>query len=217
MNTTTQDDNLSVQFGCGLVCPDGWRNFDISPTMLLSRIPFAGKLLRLPAWSRKARYGDVVQGLPVPDSSCIRVYSDQVLEHLALADCRAALRNVHRILKPGGTFRFFVPDIAYWISIYLADVKNGDPQAMHEFIIGTGMGLKFRRHGVLGRIRDALGNSQHQWGWDEASMRRELQDAGFQAIRRIHYRDSGDPVFTAIEEYSELRDSQKALGMEARR
>lgn len=209
--------DLSVQFGCGLVCPDGWQNFDVSPTMLVSRIPFASLLLRLPPWNPKVKYGDIVQGLPVPDGCAVRIYSDQVLEHLVLSDFRIALRNIHRVLKPGGVFRFFMPDIAYRIKTYIDDTQRGDPAAMHEFIIGTGMGLTTRRRGILGRIRYALGNSRHQWGWDEASVRKELEEAGFKDIRRIHYRDSGDAMFTAIEDYSELKESNKALGMEAKR
>ena len=218
MNTITSDPNaLSVQFGCGVVCPVGWLNYDVSPTMIVSKIPLMGKIFRLPAWNPRTKYGNVVKGLPVPDKSCVRVYSDQVLEHLALEDFRTALRNIHRILMVGGTFRFFVPDIAYCVNLYLEGVKHDNPDAMHDLTIGTGMGLKTRRHGMLGRFLESLGNSRHQWGWDEASVRKELTDAGFHGIRRIYYRDSEDVMFKAIEDYSEYRDSQKSQGMEARR
>ena len=213
----THELELSVQFGCGLVCPDGWQNFDVSPTMLASRIPLLNKLLRLPPWNPKVRYGNIVQGLPLPDGSAARVYSDQVLEHLTQQECRAALQNVLRLLKPGGVFRFFVPDLAYFVRNYVEASQRGDAAAAHDLVIAAGLGLKSRRQGRLGRVLDAFGNSHHLWGWDEAAMRKELDDAGFKAIRRIHYRDSEDPMFKAIEEYSELRDSQKSLGMEARR
>lgn len=210
-----QSHALSVQFGCGTVCPTGWLNFDVSPTMLLSRLPLAQRILKLPAWNKSVRYGDVVRGLPVKDNSATRVYSDQVLEHLPLHHCRIALRNVHRILKPGGVFRFFVPDLEYFVRIYETARANADANAAHDLLISTGLGLQHRRLGTIGRMLDALRNSNHLWGWDEASMGKELADAGFVRVRRIRYGDTEDREFYAIEQFSEFKNCDKSLGMEA--
>ena len=66
-------------------------------------------------------YGDIVKGLPVPTGSCRGIYSSHVLEHLALNDLRKALRETHRLLAEGGTFRLVVPDLEHEARTYLAD------------------------------------------------------------------------------------------------
>src|SRR5204863_7739419 len=122
-----------VQFGCGLSAPSSWTNFDASPTLRLQRIPLLGRIatygrVRFPA---NVHRGDIVRGLPVEPASCRAVYSSHVLEHLALEDCRAALRNCWTILEPGGVFRFVIPDMEEGIRRYLA--SPGDAAAI-EFI-----------------------------------------------------------------------------------
>ena len=208
---------MNVQFGCGLCTPEGWTHFDVSPTMLLSRIPFMSHLLRLPSWSKKVRYGDISNGLPVPLASCDRVYSDQVLEHLTPEDLRKALPNVLSILKHGGVFRSFLPDLEFSLEIYQEARRQGRAShAASEFVTSIGMGLERRRKG-FNSLKDIFGNSRHQWAWDEAAIRSELETAGFCGFRRALYRDSGDPVFDAIESLSEYRDHPRVLGFEVRR
>src|SRR4051812_43659884 len=103
-----------VQYGCGLSAPESWRNFDASPTLRLQRLPVVGRRLHgggLPLFPSNVEYGDIVRGLPVSPGSCRGVYCSHVLEHLALADFRTALRNTRAILRDGGIFRFVLPDL----------------------------------------------------------------------------------------------------------
>lgn len=95
--------NDYVQFGCGWSAPDGWLNFDASPTLRFERLPVVGRLYtrnakRFPA---NVIYGDIVRGLPLTENSCQGMYCSHVLEHLALGDLDRALKNVHRYLKLG--------------------------------------------------------------------------------------------------------------------
>jgi hypothetical protein len=59
-----------------------------------------------------------------------------------------------------------------------------------------------------------FGRSAHLWMWDEKSMTRELDDAGFTAIRRAQMGDNPDPQFAAVEDAGRW---EKCLGMECRR
>lgn len=97
-------DVLRVQFGAGYQAPEGWLNFDASPSVWIERLPLIGRFLKINATRFPAgiRYGDIVRGLPVADDSASAVYASHVLEHLAYDDFWAALRNTYRILKPGG-------------------------------------------------------------------------------------------------------------------
>jgi hypothetical protein len=61
----------------------------------LQRLPIIGRAFQRGStvFPRDARHGDIVKGLPIPDGSADGVYASRVLEHLALEDFRAALRN----------------------------------------------------------------------------------------------------------------------------
>src|SRR5258708_27736942 len=102
-----------VQFGCGLCAPEGWLNFDKSPSLRLQRIPIFGRTFRkyTPPFPRNVRHGDIVKGLPIPENSCTAIFCSHVLEHLALSDFEIALRHTFSYLRQGGTFRLIVPDL----------------------------------------------------------------------------------------------------------
>lgn len=207
---------LYVQYGCAFSAPEGWVNFDSSPTLRFERLPVVGGLYtknrtRFPA---TVRYGDVVAGLPLEKGSCRGVYASHVLEHLPLEDCRAALRETHRILRTGGIFRLIVPDLEVYAQRYVSAVKSGDPVAASRFLDGTGLGRRSRPGTRLARACELLGSSVHQWMWDEAALRAELLGAGFSAIRRAQLGDCDDPMFRVAEDPDRFVD---ACAMEARR
>jgi hypothetical protein len=210
-------EGYSVQFGAGLCAPDSWQNFDVSPTLLLSRIPMVSSLLKMPKWPRNVRFGNVVSGLPLSKSSCARVYSDQVLEHLSLESLRRALRNIFDMMMPGGVFRSFTPDLKHSIRLYEKAVAGGNASdAASIFVRAIGMGVE-STSSFRDKLREHFGNSRHLWIWDEQSICRELEAAGFGDFRRALYLDSGDSLFDSIESCSEWRHEQLALGFEVRK
>jgi len=189
-----------MQYGSGLCAPSTWRNFDSSPTLRAERSwimgpirQFAGKTLFPP----NVEFGDIVVGLPVRDGSCAAIYCSHVLEHLSLQDFRIALANTYRYLKPGGTFRFVLPDMRHYIDRYLASDR---PKACVDLMESSRLGRPSRPRGAVGFIREWLGNSHHLWMWDYPAMAAELQEAGFRNIRRAAFGDATDPLFADVEE-----------------
>ena len=96
-----------VQYGCGVFAPEGWRNFDASPTLRFERLPLVGRLYtrnqtRFPV---NVEHGDIVKGLPVGRGTCRALYCSHVLEHLTLEDARLALRHTREMLREDGCFR----------------------------------------------------------------------------------------------------------------
>ncbi len=64
---------MYVQYGAGFSGPDGWVNFDASPTLRIQKIPAIGSVLaklsgNAEPFPESVRYGDVVKGLPVEAS-----------------------------------------------------------------------------------------------------------------------------------------------------
>lgn len=202
---------LYIQYGCGFCAPDGWLNFDASPTLRIQKIPLVGKSLAPVKFPDAARYGDIRKGLPVADGSVDAVYCSHVLEHLALEDLRQALKNTFRILRPGGVFRLVLPDLKILAREY---VESSGPNASMDFLEHTFLGRKSRPKGVSGLLRAWIGNSEHLWMWDYDSLAMELGKVGFTSIRRAEFGDSGDPVFAKVEDQVRWTAS---LGMQCQR
>ncbi len=207
--------SANVQFGCGTCAPELWLNFDAGPAFLLEkRLPFLkAALVRrgFPDYPANIHYGDVIKGLPVDAASAERVYCSHVLEHLALEDCRRTLRNVYSYLKPGGVFRFVVPDLEFYARNYL-NASHAD--AASTFMAETYLGERESARGLRSLPKALFGRSQHLWMWDYRNFAEELAAAGFTSIRRAVFGDSGDEAFAAVESEGRWKD---CLGVECRR
>jgi len=207
--------SINIQYGAGLCGPSSWRNFDSSPMLRLQRAPL---LKLLPIARRGAQYpqtvvyGDVVKGLPVDSRSADLAYCSHTLEHLSLGDCRIALKETFRILKPGGSFRAVLPDIRFICRQYL-DSCTTDPAAAVKFIQDTHMGLEETPHGIE-KLRRMFSRSFHLWMWDYAAMRLELEKVGFVDIRPASFGDSYHSAYTDVESGPRW---ENALGFEARK
>lgn len=189
-----------VQYGCGWCAPESWTNFDASPTLRFERIPLIGRLYtknhaRFP---KNVHYGDITNGLPIADNSCEAVYCSHILEHLALDDFSLALKNTYKILRAGGVFRFVVPDLEFLINNYQCDPTH---LAAIKLMQSTRLGKEKRARGLQGLLSLWIGNSQHLWMWDYKSLIFELEQEGFQNIRRATFGDSSLPLFTDVESF----------------
>lgn len=122
---------IRINIGCGQTPTKGWRNFDNSFSLRLSKIPFFPDILhrlRLLEGSQyqfikfarenDISYGDATKGLPLPQESCEVVYSSHMLEHLDRNGADKFLKEVYHVLRPGGIIRIAVPDIKKQIAQY---------------------------------------------------------------------------------------------------
>lgn len=207
---------IYVQYGCGLNVGKGWLNFDSSPTLRIELVPIVGPLLgrfagnKVPFPSR-VMYGDICRGLPVEPQTARGVYASHVLEHLSLDDFGRALANTLSIMAPGGEFRLIVPDLEERARRYLKDLDSGSTEACHSFMRLSNLGVENRPRTAMGQLRGALGGSAHLWMWDEQTLTKELQRAGFVEVRRCRFGDSPDPMFRNVEDPERFVDSNHDL------
>ena len=193
--------SLYVQYGCGMSAPEGWKNFDASPTLRLQKIPGFGKLVHKVKFPKNIMYGDIVKGLPgILLESCDGVYCSHVLEHLSLQDFRLALKNTLSLLKKGGIFRCVIPDLEISINNYIIERAAGNADASFNLINDTMLGIHSRPKGFKQNIIAFAGNSHHLWMWDKYSLKKELKVAGFSYIRLCQYNDSNDLHFKKVED-----------------
>lgn len=200
-----------IQYGCGLSAPAQWTNYDSSLSLRLQKIPLIGKYVPSGPFGRfpsNVLIGDIVKGLPEPTQCADLVYCSHILEHLTLEEFRIALKNTYNLLKPGGTFRFVLPDLEAKAKAY---INSTDAEAIHVFMEETYLGKKSRNNSIKGKLRDLFRNDQHLWMWDYKSMKVELEKVGFVNVRRAQFGDSQIKDFSEIEENSRWNNE---LGVE---
>jgi SAM-dependent methyltransferase len=93
-----------LHLGCGPVTPPDWINVDVVDRPGVDIC------------------GDVLDGLPLDDGSVDYISSQHVLQELELYDQERALRELRRVLKPGGVLRLCLPDFELAIAAY----RRGD-------------------------------------------------------------------------------------------
>jgi predicted SAM-dependent methyltransferase len=202
---------LKVNLGCALSVAENWINIDGSPTVRLQKLFGIGYFFSAvvkPRFPRSVVYGDVTDSLPLATGSVDILYSSHMLEHLSLEDFRLALREIYRVLKPGGVFRAVIPDFEASIKDYLTNTSSS---ASIQFLQETLLGIEKRPKGIMANCRSLFGNSNHLWMWDYKGIEEELKSAGFSGISRAEFKDS------KITDFAEVEDSERwerCLGFE---
>ena len=182
--------NFKVNVGCGQTPTEGFRNIDNSFSVRLSRLPGRGRFLfRLGVISpeqyafiqaaarHKIEFGDAIKGLSFDDNSCSLVYSSHVLEHVDVHNSETFVREIYRILEPGGVFRLALPDLRLRADEYM-NSGNAD-----RFVESLFMDCP-RPKGLVSRLKLAMfGSRKHLWMYDGPSASQLLERNGFQGPR----------------------------------
>ena len=184
--------SVKINIGCGLDAYPGWHNYDNSPTILLSRLPFGQRLFRTPPWPRSVIRLDIVKKeLPFPDNSVDCIYSSHAFEHLTYEASLNVARRCYRVLRPGGVIRIAVPDLGRIVQDYL---NNPEPLASHQFLHRTGVaGMQMFWRSVLHP------GASHRQMFDERSLCHMLREAGFPQPAKKEFGESRIPDIAAIE------------------
>lgn len=67
---------------------------------------------------------NILDGLTFTDGSFDAVYTAQFVEHLTLQEATVVLREIFRVLKPGGVLRIVTPDMEELARTYLQHLDN---------------------------------------------------------------------------------------------
>jgi predicted SAM-dependent methyltransferase len=178
--------DLRINIGCGRMPTPGWRNFDNSISLHLSRFPGLPRILRglrliddsqyqfiRFAHENDIGFGDATKGLAIQDACVDVIYSSHMLEHLDRNDVTSFLKEAFRLLRPGGTIRIAIPDIKKMVDHYN---ETGDADS---FIESTHLCVS-RPRSVAQRLRLLLvGTRHHQWMYDGRSLSNLLRTHGF--------------------------------------
>ncbi|MGE4064471.1 MAG: methyltransferase domain-containing protein [Rhodospirillaceae bacterium] len=145
-------DGLKLHIG-GTTAKAGWSILNIQPG---PGVDYVGSATDLSA---------------IDDASCAEVYASHVLEHLAYdTELPQAMKEIHRVLKPGGRVRVAVPDLSVICRLFAS------PQS------------KFKDRYELMRMMFGGQTDEHDFhyaGLWPAFLDALLREAGFTNIERV--------------------------------
>lgn len=151
-----------LHWGCGDVTPDGWINSDIREG---SGVDIAC---------------DVLDGLPLDDDSIDYIFSQHVLPEIKVYDQLDALRELRRVLKPGGVLRLCLPDLDPAIEAY----RDGRRDYFHVWDWDT-IGGNFITHVLWYSLTRTL--------FTREFAEELLWKANFADVRRVTYHQTASP------------------------
>lgn len=177
-----------LHIGCGNCLLDGWINTDIKPC------------------SNDILYMDLTKPFPFQDNFFKYIFSEHVCEHVTFKDYLSTLREIHRVLKPGGIYRVAMPTLDFLLNLY--DKPNN---ALHSKYIqwsNTSFGfadycLKSFTSKDLAVI--TLNNFMHNWGhkfiYSNEMIEHILKIAGFRNVKRCNIGESRYPELRGLEQH----------------
>jgi predicted SAM-dependent methyltransferase len=193
---------MNIHIGCEFKIGRSWKNYDISITAQIEKIPLIRKIIKINpiSYPKKVIYGDITKRPFCKNNEADNIYCSHALEHMTREGMQAALRNIYFMLKPGGCFRLVVPDLETRVKKYL---QNQDCDAFIETI---GFGKKKNDRTLKDFLRKIFGNSGHLWMYDNKSMQNYLAEVGFKNIKKCKIGDSGIDIFSEVEELRRFID-----------
>jgi predicted SAM-dependent methyltransferase len=191
------DGCVKLNLGCGLAVAEGWINVDGSLNALVASWPpvFHRLLYRLSGANQyysSTEYCSLLQrhvfvhrdlsdDLPFPNHSVDYLYCSHFLEHLSRPDALHLLKEARRILKPSGTFRICVPDLAYAVSLY---AKGQSKKMLQNYFFVEDLDSSM---------------AKHRYMYDYDLLSAALKEAGFAIVTRCEYRQGRTPDLQVLD------------------
>lgn len=117
------NEKLMLNLGCGERTHPAWINIDLSRKLAIKGLWLIRLFLRDPVPKNFVNH-DLRHGIPYADGVADVAYASHVLEHLKQKDALSFLKEIYRVLKPGGLIRIVVPDLEGAVVQYLDALRE---------------------------------------------------------------------------------------------
>ena len=169
---------IKLHIGCFDVPLAGWYNTDITPHIFVSRIPFLATVMHAIGAMEQTRfrqhrdgvfrnvhYLNAVKRFPLANDSVEAVYCSHVLYNFSRDSALLCVKEVYRVLKPGGVFRLAVIDLDALVQSY----DPGHPEDFLDMIYQPAI----------------KGKKNHMcWSYNANSLKALLHEGGFTSVER---------------------------------
>ncbi|MEH2266467.1 class I SAM-dependent methyltransferase [Nostoc sp.] len=162
---------LKLHIGCGEVYIQDWINIDVES-------------------SKADLKHDLRQPLPYENNTVDLIYNEHFIEHLTAEEGVHFLKEMHRILKPGGVIRIATPDLDYLVFKYWFKWKKQD------WIERYGYSHIETKAEMMNAMFHYWG---HKWLYNFEELKRRLIQAEFRQIKRVSFRNSQNPNLQDLE------------------
>ena len=197
-----RDGKVKINLGCGLRVAKGWLNIDGSLNALIASWPnwmhkFIYRLTGSNKYYSVEQYCEILEGhdflyhdlslsLPLQKNSVDFIYSSHFFEHLFKDDAEDLLKSCANALKPGGTIRISIPDLAYAVSLYSLG-KKAEMLEDYFFVEGKGSYL-----------------ARHKYMYDFELIKAALERTGFSKVTRCEYQQGITPDIKMLDVYPDV-------------
>lgn len=147
-------------------------------------------------------YVDLNRRLPFRDGSFAFAFGEHVIEHLSEGSGAGLMKELRRVLLPGGVLRLTTPDLLKLLAIY-EDRNPVVSRAEYACFLDEQTGKRHERPCQI--LNDYLRLWGHQWIYDEDDLTARLLGAGFARVQRVEPGQS---------EHAELRGLERHGGAE---
>jgi predicted SAM-dependent methyltransferase len=155
--------------------------------------------------SWKIVFMDARKPLPLPSDSFDFIECEHMIEHVNLASARRLLSEFHRILRPNGVLRLATPDLERLIR-FVADRHAADDDASY-YVTTTNKVMSAIPDGdeanPVYMINRVVRDWGHQFLYDEPTLTRLLEAAGFRNVVRCAPHESEHPELVAVDRHHE--------------
>lgn len=161
--TKARKQPINIHLGSGGNNIKGWINYDLDTK-----------------WG--ATKADLSKGIPLPDNSAERIFSEHVIEHFDKETGYKIIEESYRVLKPGGVMRIGWPGFNKLISSYLLRSKK------HYNHVVPHLNLRYGHWDEI--FADRLFSWDHRYAYTPKHLKNILQEVGFKDIIRQKYMQS---------------------------
>lgn len=180
-------DSKRLHIGCGEHLLPGWLNCDLLDGWLNYKM-MRGEIDVVEL--------DATKPYPFASDTFDLIFSEHMIEHVSHQDGAKMLAECHRVLKPAGRIRITTPDLAFLVKLYL---DRGDD--LHRRYIEWSAA---NYPGVIAAdapyvINNFVRDWGHQFIYDEHTLTRQFEAAGFREMRSWPIGESDHPALRGLE------------------
>lgn len=171
---------IKLNIGCGTDYKEGWINIDNNSDNNIEKLDLN--------W-------DLRNPLPYGDNSVDFIFNEHFFEHLTIEESEPIMKDLMRVLKPGGVMRVAMPDLQEIVKAYLNPKWKTKP-----FIKQFNLGFVQTPAEMLNMNFYWWG---HRWLYDWEELERRLNERGYKKYKRCFLHKSSHKELSNLESRNE--------------